>query len=845
MHVVTNKMLDALSMPRYSPIVNPIMRGLLVASLVTLGALFGRTAVLGAGQSGSAGAGAPDTLDQRQFLDTYCVRCHNESRQANAGNLALDRLDVQHVGQNAATWEKVIKKLQVGAMPPKGLPRPSPLAYERFIASLEEGLDRAAAAAPDPGRSSVHRVNRLQYANAIRDLFGIEIDERSMLPADNTNYGFDNIGDVLTMSPALLDRYLVAASQISRLVVPGGTVRPRVSTYKLPYLSLAQDDRMSESLPFASRGGISVSHDFPADGKYSVKLFLQGIDLSLGGDSIPRGLDVVNRIDVRLDRERVKLFTVGGLQKIPSSSNDAPLSYRGVGDEYDPQTGLEVRFDVRKGTHEVGVAFDRDLWEMEGLGVSQLPLASESNSQGRLTEPPFGRVDAGLDRIEIAGPFTSVVPSDRGHGNGTEGIYICRPATVDDEEPCAQRILQRLARLAYRRPVTEVDMAPLLRFYRRGRADSSFDTGLRTAIKRMLVDLNFLFRMEQDPESAQPGETYRISDLELASRLSFFLWSSIPDDELLDVAVSGELHTPDVLEQQVQRMLADPRAAAFIESFFGQWLTTRNVESHRPDPKVFPQFDESLRQAFIEETQQFLSYQVRADRPALELVTADYTFANERLARHYDISGVYGSHFRRVPLPGDARGGLLGQGSMLSVTSYVDRTSVVVRGKWIMETLLGVPPPPPPPSVPPLEDVKIEGSLRQRMELHRKNPVCATCHAQLDPLGFALENFDGVGTYRVRDGGAKIDPSGTLMDGTEFGSPATFREALVKRYDTAIFTNLTENLLTYALGRGVEPQDMPAVRQILREAAPAEHRWSALVTAIAKSVPFQMRRAES
>ena len=817
-----------------------MIKRLLLGVLVALGAVPGSMVGLAAGQSGSGGAAVPISADQRQFLDTYCVRCHNERGKARYGNLALDGPDVEHVGVEAGTWEKVIKKLHVGAMPPAGLPRPSAAAYETFIVSLEEGLDRAATAAPDPGRSPIHRLNRLQYANAIRDLVGLEIDARSMLPADNTNHGFDTIGDVLTMSPALLDRYLIAAAQISRLVVPDGEVRPSVKTYKMPYLSLAQDDRMSESLPFGSRGGTSVSHYFPVDADYSVTLFLQRTDLANG--HIPRGLDALSRIDVRLDRKRVKLYTVGGLEHIAGSSNDAPKAYQfGAGDAYNPDLGLEVRFPVQAGTHTVGVTFDRDLWEMEGLGVSRLPLTSTPYSQGRLSDPQFGRVDTGIDWIEIAGPFGSVAPS----GGGRAGIFVCRPTAVDDEEPCARRILERLARLAYRRPVTEADMAPLLKFYRRARADGSFDAGIQTAIERMLVDLNFLFRLERDPAGAQSGDVYRISALDLASRLSFFLWSSIPDDELLDLAEKGELQTPAVLEQQVQRMLADPRAAAFIDSFFGQWLTTRNVTSHSPNTKVYPHFDDSLREAFGEETRQFLEHQLRADRPALELLTADYAFVNERLARHYGIPGVYGSHFRRVTLPDDARAGLLGQGSVLSVTSYVDRTSVVLRGKWVMETLLGVPPPPPPPAVPPLEDVKIEGSLRQRMELHRKNPVCATCHSQLDPLGFALENFDGIGTYRVLDGGVEVDPSGALMDGTEFSGAATFREALLRRYDTAILTNLTEKLLIYALGRGVAPPDMPAVRQIIREAAPAQHRWSALVVAIAKSGPFQMRRVES
>ena len=812
-----------------------------IASLLLLGAIPGGIPVLQAtpGAGSTQPPGVANSHARRQFLDTYCVACHNERRKANFANLALDSIDVQQLSANAPEWEKVIKKLRVGAMPPVGIRRPSADAYEAFIASLEHGLDRAAAA-PDPGRVPIHRLNRLQYTNAIRDLFGLEIDGESMLPPDNTGFGFDNIGDVLTMSPSLLDRYLLAGAKISRLVAGAEQVRPSVASYTLPYLSLGQSDRMNESLPFGSRGGTAISHHFPADGEYVLTLFLQGNDLTEG--YIPRGLDVQNRIDVRLDRRRLKLFTVGELKEIPQSSNDAPQVYQGVGDPYDPAMGLEVRFNASAGAHTVGIAFDKDRWAMEGAGIARLPLTSSAFSRGRYTLPDVGRVDAGLDRVEIAGPYGSTLAAE---SKDIGGVFLCRPEHVSDEEPCAAHILGALARRAYRRPVTEDDLALLLKFYGQGYAEGGFYAGIRAAIEMMLVDVNFLFRIEHDPVGATPEDVYRTSDLAFASRLSFFLWSSIPDDELLDLAEKGELRTPGVLETQVRRMLADERASAFVDSFFGQWLTTRNVASHRPDPRVYPQFDESLRAAFKEETRLFLEDQLRSDRPALELFTANYTFANEQLARHYGIPNVYGSRFRRLALPDDARGGLLGQGSVLMVTSYVDRTSVVVRGKWILETLLGVPPPPPPPNVPTLEATTIAGTLRQRMELHRKNPVCAACHSTLDPLGFAFENFDGVGTFRVLDGGERVDPSGTLLDGTEFSDPATFREALVSRYEMAILTNLTEKLLTYALGRGVEPEDMPAVRQIIREAAPMEQRWSALVLAIAKSLPFQTRRAES
>jgi mono/diheme cytochrome c family protein len=787
-----------------------------------------------ASASPTQAAGRPST---RQFLDTYCVTCHNEKRKV--GNLAFDSLDVEHLSANAATWERAIKKLSVGAMPPAGMRRPTPEVYAGFIHGLAQQLDREETAAPNPGRPPVHRLNRLQYQNAIRDLFGLEIDGRSMLPADNSGFGFDNIADLLTMSPGLLDRYLVAAAQISRLAIPDKMTRPSVTTYSLPYLTLGQDDRMSELEPFGSRGGTAVSHYFPVDGEYSLTMFMQRTDLAAG--SIPRGLDVVSHVDVRLDRARVKLIGIGGVARIPGSSNDAPDVYRGAGGDYDPQAGLQVRFHAPAGTHAIAITFDRDFYETEGLGITSLPLASTAWSQGRLTSPDVGRIEVGLDRVDIGGPL-SITPSAAGPEKSD--LFVCRPASAKDEEPCARRILRRLAHRAYRRPVTDAEVSALVSFYRRERMTGNFEAGLRAAIQRMLVDINFLFRLEQDPAGVKAGSAYRVSDLELASRLSFFLWSSIPDEELLGLAEKGTLHTPAVLEQQVRRMLADRRADVLLDDFFGQWLTTRNVLSQRPDPKVFPQFDDNLRSAFAEETRLFLADQVRTDRPALEVFTANYTFANERLAKHYGIENVYGSHFRRVALPDDKRGGLFGQGSVLTVTSYADRTSVVMRGKWILETLLGTPPPPPPPNVPPLEATKISGTLRQRMEQHRKNAVCATCHSQLDPPGFALENFDAIGGYRTLDGGAKVDPSGVFVDGTKFAGPDTFRQAML-HYSDALLGNLTEKLLTYALGRGVEYYDMPAVREIIHDTASDQHRWSSLIVAIAKSTPFQLRRAES
>ena len=765
-------------------------------------------------------------------VTTYCVACHNE--RLKSGQLVLDGLDVDHPEQQRELWEKVLRKVRVRAMPPasSSRPRPDEATYMAFVQNLEEALDRTAFADPAPGRPPIHRLNRRQYAHAIRDLFGFKIDFKTMLPADDTGFGFDNIGDVLTVSPALFDRYLIAASKISRMAVGDPTMRPTQTTYSLPYLSLGQDERMSEALPFGSRGGIAIEHYFPLDGDYAVTVTIQRSDLADG--AIIRGLRSKNQIDVRLDRRRIKTFTAGS-----PDTRDIPFGLGYTAEE--PQSEFEVRFSVTAGTRTVGVAFNRDQWMMEGVGISRLPLTNEAYSQGRVTSLVSGRIDMGIDTVDIRGPFNGVAPSE---SLARQRLYVCAPSAEREDEPCARQILSAIARRAYRRPVAPAEVDTLLVFYRRGQADGSFDRGIQAALVRMLVDINFLFRMERDQDGAEPGTAYEVNDFELATRLAFFLWSSIPDDELLDLAAAGTLRAPGVLEGQVRRMLADPRSSAFVESFSGQWLTTRNITAQRPDPKIFPEFDENLRDAFATETQLFLESQLGEDRPATEILTANYTFANERLARHYGIPGVVGSHFRRVDLPDDARAGLLSHGSVLTVTSYNDRTSVVQRGKWVMDNILGTPPPPPPPSVPPLENTKVKGSLRERMEIHRKNAACASCHSVMDPLGFALENFDAVGTFRTRDGSSEVDPSGTLVDGTEFNSPATFRQALMV-YQDAFLTTMMEKLLTYALGRGVEPGDMPFVRHILREAADDDYRWSALIVEIAKSTPFQMREVES
>ena len=785
--------------------------------------------MVGAGGTGGVGAAGPESsvLPQRALLDQYCVTCHNQRRKA--GDLMLDKLDLAQAGANAEVWEKVLRKLRTGMMPPAGMPRPDAAGYGSFVSWLETTLDHAAAGVPNPGRPAVHRLNRLEYANAVRDLLAIEVDGRSLLPADDAGYGFDNIADALSVSPGLLERYLAAAEKISSLAMGDPTIDSNVETYTLPYMGLLQDDRMSDDLPAGSRGGIAIRHYFPLDGEYLISVRLQKEPQF----SVVRGLDVTEQLDVRLDGARVKAFTMEARTAIdPSKQAEDPAD-----------AGLNVRLRVKAGMRVVGVTLFRRNWYMESVGPERLPAASFAFAGGTRSDTSRGKQSMGVDSVKIEGPFNGTTPEDTA---SRRRILVCRPASPKGETPCASRILGTLARRAYRRPASGADVDRLMRHYTAGRARGSFDAGIQRALEALLVDPEFLFRMEADPANVAPGAIYRLSDLELASRLSFFLWSSIPDDELLDVAAHGRLKAPGVMEQQVRRMLRDSRSKALMTNFFGQWLWLRNMANARPDAKEFPEFDDSLRAAFQRETDLFLESQVREDHSVLELLTADYSFVNEQLARHYGIPYVYGSHFRRVTLPADRRG-LLGQGAILTVTSYPNRTSPVVRGKWLLDTLLGAPPPPPPPDVPPFPENTGSSqplTVRERMEQHRKNPVCAACHAQLDPLGFALENFNAVGQWRATEANAPVDASGSLPSGQKFNGPSEFRAALLGHRD-AFTINLTTKLLTYGLGRGVEYYDMPAVRQIMRQAAPQDYRWSSLIVGIATSQPFQMRRAKS
>ncbi|MBM3771012.1 MAG: DUF1592 domain-containing protein [Acidimicrobiia bacterium] len=743
----------------------------------------------------------------RAVLDAYCVTCHNE--RLRTANLTLDTLDPARAGDAAATWEKVVRKMRTGTMPPVGRPRPDQTAYDDVASALEATLDQAAAAHPDPGRPSIHRLNRAEYANVIRDLLALEVDVRSLLPPDDSAYGFDNNADAMVVSPGLLERYMSAAKRIARLAVGDVAQQPAIESYEVSRYRV-QDDRTADDTPFGTRGGLTVTHTFPVSGEYVVRVHLQRRRSQLPQD-----------LEIRIDGERVRTFAVRAARPT---------------DDGQPEPPLETRVSVSAGPRQIGVAFARKAAAVEGLSPAQLPV-------GNIAYRGRAGYEVGVERIDVGGPHNPVGPGDT---PSRRALFVCTPRKASEEGACARRILTTLIRRAYRHPATDRDAERIMPFYQQGHADGGFDSGIRRAIERVLVDPQFLFRIERDPASVRPGAAYRLSPMEVASRLSFFLWSSMPDDELLAAAERGRLSTPADLEQQVGRMLASPKARALVDGFAGQWLHLRNIEAVTPDVNAFPAFDDNLRQAFQQETELFLLSQIQNDRPVAELLNADYTFVNERLARHYGIAHVYGSHFRRVALADRRRGGLLGHGSILTVTSYADRTSPVVRGKWLLENVLGAPPPAPPPNVPALPDNTAGGSpksVRERMEQHRRNPACASCHAKMDPLGFALEHFDAIGQWRsMSEAGTPIDASGTLPDGRKFDGATELRALLLER---GFAPTIVEKLLTYALGRGLDASDLPAVRHIVRDAAPSGYRWSALIAGVVKSTPFRMRRAET
>ncbi len=764
---------------------------------------------------------------QRALLNQYCIACHND--QLLTGGLNLQTVALDRVGQHpdeVGVWEKVATKLRAREMPPVGMPRPDSPDYDRLAGWLESSLDAAAAAAPNPGRPVIHRLNRAEYTNAIRDLLALEIDGREYLPADDSGYGFDNIGAVLSLSPSLLERYMIAAAKISQLAVGDPDLRPTLQTYRMSP-TLIQEGRVSAVQPFGTRGGTSVSHYFPLDGEYRLKILLARTHANQ-----IIGLAKPHDFEVRLDRARIAEFTIGGDGIInPWAAVMYASAYEQTADD-----DLELTLQVKAGTHVIAVDFPEQRGLPEGLLEPNLTTASYEFAGDR--DMPMA-----LGSIEINGPYNASRPAGTPSRNR---LFTCEPVSAQaGDRACAREILSTLARRAFRRPVNDDDLASLMTFYASGREDGGFDRGIQRAVRAILVDPEFLFRIEAEPTDVAAGATYPVNDVGLASRLSFFLWSSIPDDELLALAERGELSDPQQLRGQVRRMLADPRASALVENFAGQWLYLRNLPGVKPDPDAFPEFDDNLREAFRRETELFFTLQLEDDHNVLELLTADYTFLNERLARHYGIPGVYGNHFRRVSLVDSPRGGLLGQGSILTSTSYPNRTAPTLRGKWILDNLLGSPPPAPPPNVPDLEDndARSPRSVRERLEAHRVNPVCASCHARMDPFGLALEPFNAIGGMRTHDGDALIDASASLPDGSELVGPAGVRDYLLSQQERFVAA-VTKKLLTYALGRGLEEYDPPAVREIVRVAAADDYSWSSLVTGIVESVPFQMRRSQ-
>jgi hypothetical protein len=772
---------------------------------------------------------------QRALLDKYCVTCHN-SKTKIAG-LTLDTADLNNVPNNAEMWEKVIKKLRTGAMPPLGMPKPEKANVDEFLTWLEGSIDKAYALHPNPGRPALHRLNRAEYANAIRDLLALNIDSSAYLPTDDASFGFDNVASVLGLSPALQERYIAAAGKISRLAVGDPATGPIVDTYRVRS-DISQDDHI-EGLPLGTRGGVLIHHNFPLDGEYviKVKLLKSTVDLLFGGNALDETLEIA------LNGERVKTLTINPKKKDEPKKPDVKVANEGFDPAAatklsmsQPPDSLEARLFVKAGPQTVTVSF---------LKKTLAPVEDLVEPFERSTFDPSD--PKGLPHVlsvSIGGPFEA-----KGSGDtpSRRSIFICHPNAANEEIPCARKIISTLATHAYREPITDSDLETLLGFYQEGRNKGNFENGIEMALRRMLASPQFVFRFERDPGNVAPDTNYRISDLDLASRLSFFLWSSIPDDELIRLANQGKLKNPVVLEQQVRRMLGDSRSQALVDNFAGQWLYLRNLRGVAPDLETFPNFDDNLRQAFSKETELFFGSIMHEDRNVLDLLNANYTFVNDRLARHYGIPNIYGSQFRRVTVTDDARRGLLGQGSLLIVTSVATRTSPVQRGKWLLENIMGTPPNPPPAGVPPLKENAAGGkplTVRERMEQHRVNQPCAGCHKVLDPLGFALDNFDGVGAWRtLGEDGAPIDASGVLADGTKVTGPVDLRNALLGRPNVFVGT-MTEKLMTYALGRGVEYYDMPAIRAIVHDAARNDYRFSSLIMGVVKSTPFQMRRSQ-
>jgi mono/diheme cytochrome c family protein len=762
---------------------------------------------------------ADGVAGHQAMVTQYCVTCHND--RTKAGSLVLDPRELVNVGAHAELWEQVIRKLNAGLMPPQGMPRPADRALDGLRTWLAGELDQAAAASPNPGRPMLHRLNRTEYANAIRDLFHVDVDAASLLPPDDSAFGFDNVSDVLGVSPSLQERYLTAATRIAALAVGDVNIRPGSMTYRVAQ-DLSQNQHV-EGMPLGTIGGTRMRHFFPVDGEYDIQTKLYRTNLN-----IVRGLEYPSEFEVSIDGRPVHRVTIGGAGDL-AAMFDKPTD---TGDAVDAR--MRVKVPVTAGTHDVSVSFVGNLPVMDAQRL-QLFLRSSADNFDWSGRPH-------IQTVQIAGPFAVTGP---GNSASRREIFTCSPKAGRADEAadaaCAKQILSRIAQRAYRRPVGDAELKPIMQFYEEGRG-RGFEAGIQRGIERILASPLFIFRIEQDPPGSLPGRPYRLSDFELASRLAFFLWSSIPDDELLRVASKGRLRDDAVLMQQVTRMLADTRAEALVSNFAGQWLQLRNVRSVQPNSDMFPDFDDNLRRGFRRETELLFASIVRENRSVLDLLTADYTFVNERLARHYGIPGVYGSHYRRVAVRDEARRGLLGHGSILAVTSHAERTSPVLRGKWVLENLLGQPVPPPPEDVPqlPAPSQNAPKTLRQQMELHRATPVCASCHKVMDPIGFAFENFDAVGAWRTREAGGTIDTSGQLADGTKIDGIRDLRTSILAKPELFVST-MTEKMLIYSLGRGVEATDRPVLRQIVRESQRDGYTFSSLVFGIVRSAPFQFR----
>jgi mono/diheme cytochrome c family protein len=770
-----------------------------------------------------AAAKPAGAVEYKAMVDQYCVTCHSD--RLRMASLSLEGIDLANVPKHGDVLEKMLQKVRSGEMPPAGRPRPDQAAYQEFGNWLETSLDSYGAANPNPGRPMVHRLNRTEYANAVHDLLSLDIDGPSLLPPDDSTRGFDNIADVLGVSPLLLESYVNAARKISRLAVGDPQQPPATETYRAA--NDGTQDYHLEGMPFGTRGGLRIVNNFPLDGEYEIK-----VQLTRNVLERVRGLEEGVDLEVSIDGTRLQLFHIdGGLKWYETNSYQGPTLSTSADKD------LHLRVPVKAGPHVVVATFPvRTSALPEGqkkIMLRSFPANGFSDTIGF----PY------VDRMIIQGPYAA------GSAENTPSrrrIFACRPATAADEPSCARQILSSLARRGYRGTMTDPDLDALMKFYEIGRKNGTFEQGIETGLWRMLASPQFIFRAEFDPKDAAPGAVYRVSDVELASRLSFFLWSTIPDDQLLAAAKDGSLHTPAGLERQVKRMLASPRSHALAENFGDQWLNLRALQRIVPTPGYFPNYDDNLRQGLRQETEYFLDNLIHEDRSVLELLTADYTFVNERVAKHYGIPGVSGDYFRRVHIADENRRGLLGMGSVLIVTSYANRTSPVQRGKWVLENILNTPPPAPPPNVPDLKDNGVNGrvlTMRERMAEHRANPVCASCHARMDPIGFALENFDATGAWRTKDDdGSKVDASGALPDGTKFEGPGGLRSLLMAHPDRFIAA-MSDKLLTYALGRSLGWSDEATLRKITRDAAKTNYKFSSMVMEIVKSVPFQMRQA--